>query len=162
MTTALAPVAGPKLATLHVPYFAYGSNLSRLQMRARCPGARFVCRTMIGGYRLAFAGFSRGWGGAVATLLPDRGGCVPGILYELPLECIQRLDAFEGHPHVYVRVRVRVTDADGRARYAQTYAMPRAPVGKPSPRYLERIAREYVRYGFGLAPLFESAFGGAA
>jgi cation transport regulator ChaC len=160
--SALAMMDTPKLATVSVPYFAYGSNLSRAQMRARCPGARYAGRTMIGGYRLAFAGYSRTWGGAVATLVPARGGRVPGILYELPPPCIERLDAFEGHPHVYVRVRVRVTDDAGRVRHAQTYAMPITPEARPSPRYLERLAREYVRHGFALAPLFDAALGGAA
>ncbi len=48
-------------------YFAYGSNLSEAQMRARCPGARPAGRAALHGYRLAFAGYSALWGGAVAT-----------------------------------------------------------------------------------------------
>jgi gamma-glutamylcyclotransferase (GGCT)/AIG2-like uncharacterized protein YtfP len=143
-------------------YFAFGSNLSRAQMRTRCPDARFVGRTMISGYRLAFAGHSRGWGGAVATLLPARGAFVPGVLYAMTPRCFASLDAFEGHPAVYVRVRVRVQEPAGRLRYAQTYAMPPCPERRPSPRYLAHLAREYMRHGFDLVSLFDAALGGTA
>ncbi|MGZ6067061.1 MAG: gamma-glutamylcyclotransferase family protein [Polyangiales bacterium] len=144
-------------------YFAYGSNLDRTQMRERCADARFVCRAMVSGYRLAFAGASKRWeGAAVATLVPSRKGCVSGVLYSLSEQAFERLDRFEGHPEVYVRARVRVADEHGRRRYAQTYALPLLPEAQPAMPYLERIARAYLRLGFGLAPLLDAAIRGAA
>ena len=65
-------------------YFAYGSNLDPARMRRRCATATPVGPAMLGGWRLAFGGHSRAWGGPVATLVkaPDEG--VDGLLHALP------------------------------------------------------------------------------
>jgi hypothetical protein len=39
-------------------YFAFGSNLSEVKMRRRCPRAALVGPATVRGHRLAFAGFS--------------------------------------------------------------------------------------------------------
>lgn len=79
-------------------YLAYGSNMSREQMRFRCPGAVLVDAVVIPGWRLAFRGaFSRNWGaGAVATLLPDERHCAAGMVYDLAPEHEEALDGWEG------------------------------------------------------------------
>jgi hypothetical protein len=81
-------------------YFAYGSNLDHAQMRHRCPGAVRVARATMSGYRLAFTGYSRTWQGPVATIIPEPGALVEGVLYRLAPGELRVLDRYEGHPDV--------------------------------------------------------------
>jgi gamma-glutamylcyclotransferase (GGCT)/AIG2-like uncharacterized protein YtfP len=131
-------------------YFAFGSNLDQRQMRARCPSAALVGPATLPRHSLAFGGFSRRWGGGVASVVRDRRGCVEGVLYTLSLEDLTRLDAFEGHPFYYERVTRYVVDEHGRRRRAQVYVLDPivARPFPPSVEYLHVIARAYRRFGF--------------
>lgn len=91
-------------------YFAYGSNLSREQMKIRCPQSSYVGKAILPNYALAFGGFSAGWGGAVATIERAAGAQVEGVLYLLPRADLWRLDGYEGHPRSYRREMRRVLD----------------------------------------------------
>jgi gamma-glutamylcyclotransferase (GGCT)/AIG2-like uncharacterized protein YtfP len=143
-----------------VTYFAYGSNLSEKQMRARCPGARLAGRAALGGYRIAFAGYSSLWGGAVATLVRDPKERVRGLLYELTPADLEALDAWEGHPRYYQRVRATVTDGRRRQRRVQTYVLtPEHPRGEPANDYLFALLRAYVALGFETTALLRAARG---
>ena len=64
-------------------YFAYGSNLDGAQMRRRCPTSAPAGPATLDGWRLAFGGHSRTWGGPVATLVKDPDEWVDGLLYAL-------------------------------------------------------------------------------
>jgi gamma-glutamylcyclotransferase (GGCT)/AIG2-like uncharacterized protein YtfP len=142
-------------------YFAYGSNLSEAQMRARCPGARPAGRAALRGYRLTFAGYSTLWGGAVATLAPDPKGRVRGILYELTPADLDALDRWEGHPHYYRRARATVTDGSRRERKVQLYVMtPKHALGEPAMDYLVALLRAYVALGFDVKELLRAAKAG--
>jgi gamma-glutamylcyclotransferase (GGCT)/AIG2-like uncharacterized protein YtfP len=144
-----------------ITYFAYGSNLSEAQMRARCPDARLAGRAALRGYRLAFAGYSTLWGGAVATLAPDPKGRVRGVLYELTSADLEALDRWEGHPHYYRRVRATVSDGSRRERKVQLYVMtPEHALGKPAMEYLVALLRAYVSLGFDVKQLMRAAKGG--
>src|SRR2546430_17609434 len=70
----LAPRGSDKMTQLL--YFAYGSNLSVRQMRARCATARVDARAGLRNHALAFGGFSEGWGGPGAPPRPARGAAV--------------------------------------------------------------------------------------
>ena len=63
-------------------YFAYGSNMNLGQMRFRCPDAEVVGNVRLEDYRLAFRG--RAPGNGVATVLPEKGSCVDGVLWRKP------------------------------------------------------------------------------
>jgi gamma-glutamylcyclotransferase len=144
-------------------YFAYGSNLDREQMRRRCPGAVLLARAMMSGYRLAFTGYSRVWQGPVATILPEPGSQVEGVLYRLAPGELRVLDRYEGHPRSYRRYRRIVRDARGQRHRAHVYVLP--PDGEltlPSIPYLSVIWRAYQRFGFDQRVLREAAFGDAA
>ena len=144
-------------------YFAYGSNMNLGQMRYRCPGAELEGRATLRGYRLAFGGRSRTWGGAVATIVRDRASEVDGILYRLPRADLECLDRFEGHPCVYVRAPLRVRDEHGRRRQAQVYALPEVyGHGSPGPEYLGVLWLAYDRHGFDSGALVSAALGVAA
>ena len=142
-------------------YFAYGSNLDPAQMRRRCPGARPVRRAYLEGYRLAFAGHSRTWGGAVATLVRNRDARTWGLLYELPEPELLVLDRYEGHPWAYRRKRLLVTQDDGRRRRAYVYVLPAEGTAAPAPGYLQVLRGAYGRLGFDLGTLAAAAAGGA-
>lgn len=94
-------------------YFAYGSNLDAQQMTRRCPTATMVAVASLAGHRIAFAGSSRTWHGAVATLLPDPQGSIAGLVWALGKVDLPALDGFEGHLRSYRRRVVDVTLTGG-------------------------------------------------
>lgn len=77
-------------------YFAYGSNMNLDQMAYRCPAASVVEKVKLEGYRLTFCG--RGKGSGVATILPEEGSQVEGVLWKITPECEKSLDFYEGYP----------------------------------------------------------------
>ncbi len=70
-------------------YFAYGSNMQRVAMQGRCPGARVVGPARLNGYRF-FVGID-GWG----SVKPDSGDSVHGVLWHLTPRDIAALHAYE-------------------------------------------------------------------
>ena len=70
-------------------YFAYGSNMNLDQMAYRCPAASVVENVKLEGYRLIFCG--RGKGCGVATILPEEGSQVEGVLWKITPECEKSL-----------------------------------------------------------------------
>jgi len=61
-------------------YFAYASNLSREQMRQRCPSAKPKFSAVLPNYKLIFTGWSREWHGGKATIVPFKGAKVAGAI----------------------------------------------------------------------------------
>jgi len=138
-----------------VMYFAYGSNLDTRQMRSRCPSAEAEARAVLPNYALAFAGFSRRWGGAVATVVRIPGEQVTGLLYRLLPDELLDLDRHEGCPLAYRRRLMLVTDEHGRRRRAQLYQQPneRLVPWAPQSDYLRVLRRAYRRLGFDVGQL---------
>ena len=62
-------------------YFAYGSNMNLDQMGFRCPDAVVVDNVRLEDYRLAFCG--RNPGNGVATILPEEGNHVDGVMWKI-------------------------------------------------------------------------------
>ena len=79
-------------------YFAYGSNMNLDQMEYRCPAASVVEPVHLEGYRLTFCG--RGKGSGVATILPEEGSRVEGVLWKITSECEKSLDFYEDQPAI--------------------------------------------------------------
>ena len=148
-------------------YFAYGSNLDAAQMRARCPSAKLLGAAILDGYRLGFAGQSAAWGGGVATVVRDGEGRVPGLLWALSDEDLERLDRFEGATEhrakrgaqggsadrkaggvAYERRRLLVTVADGARRRAHVYVKDAAQQSLPTEAYFGVLWRAYRKHGF--------------
>lgn len=134
-------------------YFAYGSNLSLQQMRARCPNARPYGRAFLAEYALTFAGHSATWGGAVATLTPDPERETPGLLYQIDDQDLARLDGFEGHPFVYRRQRKVVQSEDGTSVVAHVYVLEGRRIAAPSDSYAQVIRDGYRRLDFDVDEL---------
>src|SRR5438132_1701523 len=138
-----------------VMYFAYGSNLDTRQMRSRCASAQADARAVLPNHALAFAGFSRRWGGAVATVVRIPGEQVEGLLYRLRPDELLELDRYEGCPLAYRRCLMVVTDEHGHRRRAQLYQQPRERLVPWAPQsdYLRVLQRAYKRLGFDIGRL---------
>ena len=121
-------------------YFAYGSNMNLGQMRFRCPDAEVVGNVRLEDYRLAFRG--RAPGNGVATVLPEKGSCVDGVLWRITEACEKNLDFYEGFPNFYGKETIQVKDQAGALREVFVYTMnsPHKDVpARPSKFYLDGI-----------------------
>ncbi len=70
-------------------YFAYGANMSRAAMAARCPASRPLGVAKLPGWRLAI--MREGW----LTVTPAPDISTQGVLWELAEADMPTLDAFE-------------------------------------------------------------------
>jgi gamma-glutamylcyclotransferase len=136
-------------------YFAYGSNLSREQMRARCPGAAPVAAQTLPGFRLAFVGErTQRWGrGGVATVVPQAGECVHGALYRLNREDELALDGFEGVAGGAYRRELRLFAGDGEPVLVYVANAGLDAENQPNAKYLAVIRQGFVDWGLPLAAL---------
>ena len=125
-------------------YFAYGSNMNLGQMRFRCPDAEVVGNVRLEDYRLAFRGRTPGNG--VATVLPEKGSCVDGVLWKITEACEKSLDFYEGFPSFYRKESIQVKNQDGMEKEVFVYMMnaPHKDVpARPSQFYLDGILEGY-------------------
>lgn len=136
--------------------FAYGSNLREEQMRARCPSAKVVEVVRLSKHTLAFVGYSRTWGGAVATVVADAHDSVDGLLYRVSDADLRTLDAYEGAPHVYARAMCAVQGSKMRFR-AWVYQHQNPIPDGPSYRYLAAIIEGRARLGLSSEPVVQAA-----
>ena len=88
-------------------YFAYGSNMNLNQMAFRCPDAEVIESVQVENYRLAFRG------SGVATILPESGSRVEGVLWRVSADDERSLDCYEGYPRLYGKEEIRVLLPDG-------------------------------------------------
>lgn len=127
-----------------VRYFAYGSNMCEEQMTTRCPSAVFVGSAALPGYRRAFPLYSSRWSGFVAGLVPEPGGCVEGVLYEMSQKDLDTLDHYEGvEEGRYRRARVTVL-LHNRSRATVWTYLSRADAdeeGLPSQEYIDKLIK---------------------
>jgi cation transport regulator ChaC len=138
-------------------YFAYGSNLDLEQMRRRCPESKLVGAGSLPGTRIAFAGHSRSWGGAVATIVPEKGAFCDGLVFACTPADIRALDACEGYPYCYNRARLTIEMDNGTVCKAWTYFLPLTrQEGAPSDAYLSQIWDAYLTNNFDLDRLIDA------
>lgn len=102
-------------------YFAYGSNMNLEQMEYRCPDAKVIGRVTLKDYRLAFRG--NGQGNGVASILPEKGREVEGLLWKITPGCERSLDLYEGYPRLYGKQEITVCTTDNREVQAAVYIM---------------------------------------
>ena len=114
-------------------YFAYGSNMSRAAMAARCPGARALGPARLDGYRF-FVGVD-GW----ASLRPSAGGRVHGVLWRLTPRDLAAMHAYELlHAGLY-NIRRLPVRAGTQLKTATIYLLRRRVPGRPNPGYIRPI-----------------------
>jgi gamma-glutamylcyclotransferase (GGCT)/AIG2-like uncharacterized protein YtfP len=114
-------------------YFAYGSNMCRAPMRARCPSARVVGIATLAGHR--FIVTSDGYASVVAA----PGGVVHGLLWRLAPRDLAALDAYESLNTGLYRVATLTVRRGARRTAAMVYVGRSRRPGSPRPGYLEAV-----------------------
>jgi len=143
-------------------YFAYGSNLSTARIHVSNPSARKVDVGKLTDYRLDFDYFSLRWKGAAATIMPEKGHHLYGVLWELDNEHLESLDIQEGvEKGIYEVHPVQVEIPNGELIQARCYKLIQPPEKdkRPSKVYLDVILKganenglpeEYIKYLQGI------------
>lgn len=114
-------------------YFAYGANINIWDMEIRCPNARPVGAFELRDWQLEL--YSH------ATIQPNPGQSVHGVLWDLTPECEQALDRFEGWPIYYTK---REWTQDGKTFFFYEMVDPRS--GRPHRDYIMGIADGYLHW----------------
>ncbi len=115
------------------PYFAYGSNMVLEAMRERCPTARVLAPAVLHDwrYRINDRGF--------ATVVPEAGGIVHGLLWEIDARAEAELDVYEAlEEGMYHKTQLTVVEAKGPVT-AMVYLATGSDPGRPIPGYQEEI-----------------------
>ncbi|TCS84506.1 gamma-glutamylcyclotransferase [Tepidibacillus fermentans] len=97
----------------HFLYFAYGSSMSRNSLRNDVPEFEVIGKAELVNYQVAFTRYSHHRKGGVADIVSQPGTKMEGILYLIPIENLENLDAREeASPHlvnpIYKRIKVNV------------------------------------------------------
>ena len=117
-----------------VYYFAYGSNLHRLQMKRRCPNCRFVKKIILHNYSLTF----RSKYGA-ADIEKKIGTKVYGAMYLISKVAERRLDVYEEYPNLYKKMFFKHNN-----KKVMTYIMAKkTKLAPPTAHYLNIIKQGY-------------------
>ena len=123
-------------------YFAYGSNMHRAAMRARCRDARAVGVATLGGYQF-FIGID-GWG----SVRRKSGSVVHGVLWKLTPRDMAALHAYELFDKGLYDLRTLPVRAGARTVGAMIYVLRRRQTGQPKPGYAELCAAAAREWNF--------------
>jgi gamma-glutamylcyclotransferase (GGCT)/AIG2-like uncharacterized protein YtfP len=129
-------------------YFAFGPDLNKKAMAARCPDCKPRFSAVLPNYKIIFAGWSRQLKGGTVAIKRSAGDKVMGGVYEVSEKDMARLDAAEGCPGASSRVRVNVFSDSDEPVEVWTYVRIRpGEECKPSPEYLAEIQKGYRDWG---------------
>jgi hypothetical protein len=124
--------------TLH---FAYGSNMSRAQMGARCPGARALGTATLAHWRFIIRPAGHG------SIVPQPGAIVHGVLWRVGIRDLAAINAYEGtDTGLYVR-RILPVRHGGRLRPALVYLLRRHGEGSARPGYVHLMVEAARDWG---------------
>ena len=127
-------------------HFAYGSNMSRAQMKSRAGEILEERRGRLENYEVVFNKKVRG-GTATANIRPAPGKVVEGVLYKINESALRSLDRFEGAPEHYRRIEVNVVDANGQRVPAQAFLANKVEKGlRPAPHYFKTILEGAIEH----------------
>ena len=133
-----------------VAYFAYGSNMLRERLAARCSGVSFIGRATLPGFRATFDKPSKDGSGKGAFEPAD---ChdLAGVLWHVPEAELPALDRHEGVGSGYERWRAPVLRESGQRIEALTYrATELRPGLRPYDWYLALVLAGAVQQGLPL------------
>jgi gamma-glutamylcyclotransferase len=99
--------------------FAYGSNMSTVRLRERCPSAMPLGVAQLNGYELRWHKKSKD-GSGKCDIVPSPEAHVLGVLYEIADAEKEALDKAEGLGHGYKEIEIQVL-CDGRQLIAKAY-----------------------------------------
>lgn len=114
-------------------YFAYGSNLNQTQMSKRCPGSRPLYLAEL--EDMKFVINVRG----VATVVPEKGTNVKGVIWKISKSNEVALDLYEGVSQGLYRKKVMSCVSKGKVVDALIYVANEQMLGTPRANYLETI-----------------------
>jgi hypothetical protein len=116
--------------TLH---FAYGSNMSRALMGARCPDAEAIGTATLAGWRFVINPDGLG------SIAPQPGGRVHGVLWRVTARDLAAVNAYEGiESGLYLRRRLPVRYGERQAT-ALVYVARQRGEGIPRPGYINVV-----------------------
>lgn len=116
--------------TLH---FAYGSNMSRPHMRARCPGATALGTATLKGWRFIIN--PDGYG----SIAPQPGGIVHGVLWRLGARDLAAINAYENIAGGLYGRRMLPVLHEGKRQTSLVYIAARQGEGSPRPGYIALV-----------------------
>jgi cation transport regulator ChaC len=116
--------------TLH---FAYGSNMSRALMGARCPGATALGVATLSGWRFVINP------DGIGSIAPLRGGLVYGVLWRLTPRDLAAINAYESVDTALYLRRVLSVRIGRRRAPALVYLARRQGEGTPRPGYISVV-----------------------
>lgn len=129
-------------------YWAYGSNLSPVNMRNRCPSAKRVGPLPMGSGRLVFRG--------IADVTSDPESVIQGGVWRITAHCERELDRYEGvtsglylKKYLTLRIRGKVE----QCLYYKMNARYRFAIMPPSESYIRKIAAGYEYFGLDMTAL---------
>jgi hypothetical protein len=131
-------------------YWAYGSNLNKLQMQYRCPAAIPLEALTVENLILRFRG--------VADVAYRTGAYCEGALWAITPACERELDIYEGVGFgglgLYRKCYFDYTDPDtGMTHKVLYYKMNRHGIMPPSEGYLDCIVEGYADFGIDITRL---------
>jgi len=130
-------------------YFAYGSNLSTSQMKERCCRPKPLEVGCLKRYRLDFTHYSHTWKGGVADVVEDPDYEVWGLVYELSMKDLHRLDDYEGYPDIYTRFQTSIKAQLGSISNVWVYTVVKKKnFIPPTKAYIELIKSSAVKLVF--------------
>jgi len=130
------------LSVMNLSYFAFASNMDVAQMAERCAGAECLGPATLAGHRFRIG--RRGY----ATVEPEEGATVHGVLWGLLPRHEAALDVYEGIRHgLYRKVWLRVRSAQGDDRDALLYVAGDPASGSAVPGYMEKVVAAAEHHG---------------
>jgi len=122
-------------------HFAYGSNMSRALMEARCPGALALGTALLEGWQFVIGPGGHG------SIEPRAGAMVHGVLWRLTARDLATINAYECvDTGVYLRRTLPVRHRS-RLHPALVYVVRRPGHGTPRPAYIRVIVEAARDWG---------------
>ena len=120
-------------------YFAYGSNLNWKQMlKERCPGAKFICKYQLKGYKLIFSSYQPKRVFGHANIVRQNKSKTPGAIWNITKKNEKVLDWYEGVPYYYQKKYLR-----WKGKKMLVYIQKDFVKKKPSLEYIQTIVDGY-------------------
>ncbi|HIF89869.1 MAG TPA: gamma-glutamylcyclotransferase [Candidatus Thioglobus sp.] len=116
-------------------YFAYGSNLSKEQMFARCPDSEYLTSGVLADYCWFIN--ERGY----ANIRPSEGDFVLGEIFSLSEKDVELLDVYESVPEGMYHHEVHDIQAQDSSCDCLVYVDLNQVLGEPQFEYIKRINR---------------------
>jgi gamma-glutamylcyclotransferase (GGCT)/AIG2-like uncharacterized protein YtfP len=142
-------------------HFAYGTNMSRGLMRARCPEARALGTATLSGWRFVIGP------DGYASVIRQPGGRVHGVLWRLGARDVAAINAYESVQSGLYLLRTLAVRKGTQSAPALVYVARRQGEGMPRPGYLATVIEAALDWNLpppyirSITRWSRSAFGGA-